>query len=62
MQLHRWWLYACCAAALLAGWAGGFSTVVTALFIAIYLTGAVLIGPVDEDESVEADDDIDQTL
>ena len=52
LQLHRRWLYACFSASLLAGWAGGFSVVATALFIAIYLTGAVLIGPVDEEDEI----------
>ena len=42
--LHRWWLWGCFAATLLASWAGGFGVSVTAVFIGIYLTGLVLIG------------------
>lgn len=49
-KLHRWWLYSCFAAVLLAGWAGGFGVVLTAVFIGIYLIGMTLIGP---DESAE---------
>ena len=49
-RLHRWWLWGCFAALLLASWAGGFGVAVTAVFIGIYLTGLVLIGP-DEPEA-----------
>ena len=51
-RLQHWWLWGCFIAVLLASWAGGFSPVVTAFFIAIYLTGAVLIGPVEPDAPV----------
>lgn len=49
-RLHRWWLFSCFAALLLASWAGGFGVAVTAVFIGIYLIGLVLIGP-DEPEA-----------
>ena len=49
-RLHRWWLWGCFAALLLASLAGGFGVAVTAVFIGIYLTGLVLIGP-DEPEA-----------
>ncbi len=49
-RLHRWWLWGCFAALLLASWAGGFGVAVTAVFIGVYLTGLVLIGP-DEPEA-----------
>ena len=52
--MHRWWLFSCFAALLLASWAGGFGVAVTAVFIGIYLIGLVLIGP-DEAESEAAD-------
>lgn len=51
-SLHRWWLWGCFIATLLASWAGGFGVAVTAVFIGIYLTGLVLIGP-DEPEAAE---------
>jgi len=61
-RLHRWWLWGCFAALLLASLAGGFGVAVTAVFIGIYLTGLVLIGP-DEpeagaDETVETDETV----
>jgi hypothetical protein len=46
---HRRWLAACVVALLLSAWAGGFSVVLVAVFIGIYLTGAALIGPDDPD-------------
>lgn len=42
-RLHRWWLGACLTALLLANVVGGFSVVVTVVFVVIYLTGATLI-------------------
>lgn len=47
-RFHRWWLGACVLATLLANWAGGFSLVVTMVFVVIYATGATLIGRGDE--------------
>lgn len=44
-KFHRWWLFACVAALLLASWVGGFSVAVTAVFVVIYLTGVTLVGP-----------------
>lgn len=46
-KFQRQWLYSCFAAAVLAGLAG-YSVIMTAVFIAIYLIGVVLIGPEDE--------------
>jgi hypothetical protein len=68
-KFQRWWLYSCFAAVLLAGWAGGFSVIVTAVFIVIYLVGVALIGADDEvtedpepsDEAAEPADDNSQT-
>lgn len=57
-RLHRWWLWGCFAALLLASWAGGFGVAVTAVFIGIYLTGLVLIGP---DEPEAGADETDET-
>jgi hypothetical protein len=47
-KFHRWWLFSCVAALLLASWVGGFSVAVTAVFVVIYLTGVTLVGPDDE--------------
>lgn len=58
-KFQRWWLYACFTAVLLAGWAGGFSVIVTAVFIAIYLTGVALIGPDRTDDETEDDTNAD---
>lgn len=52
-RFHRWWLGACVLATLLANWAGGFSLVVTMVFVVIYATGATLIGRDDESEEGE---------
>ena len=52
-RFHRWWLGACVLATLLANWAGGFSLVVTMVFVVIYATGATLIGRDDESEDSE---------
>ena len=61
-RLHRWWLWGCFAALLLASWAGGFGVAVTAVFIGIYLTGLVLIGPDEPEaetvEAIEADETV----
>lgn len=54
-KFHRWWLYSCFAAVLLAGWAGGFGVIFMLVFITIYLVGIVLIGPDEPDESTEDD-------
>jgi hypothetical protein len=43
-RLGQRWLLACAAAALLANYFGGFSLVVTGVFVAICLIGAALIG------------------
>ncbi|MCH9722059.1 MAG: hypothetical protein K0U67_08375 [Actinomycetia bacterium] len=43
-RLQGWWVAACVIALLLAYWAGGFSLVATTVFVAIYATGATLIG------------------
>lgn len=56
-RFHRWWLGACVLATLLANWAGGFSLVVTMVFVVIYATGATLIGRDDESEDGEDGDD-----
>ena len=64
----------CAVAALLTNWIGGFSLVVTAVFVVILLTGAMLIGndepvaevePSDEEaeiypyeDGIEADEDL----
>jgi hypothetical protein len=55
-RLHRWWLWGCFAALLLTSVAGGFGVAVTAVFIGIYLTGLVLIGP-DEPEAEAGETD-----
>lgn len=54
LTLHRRWLYACFAATVLTGLVSRFSVTVTAVFIVIYLVGAVLIGPA-EAERDDAD-------
>jgi hypothetical protein len=56
-RLQRWWLWGCFVATLLASWAGGFGVTVTAVFIGIYLTGLVLIGP--DEPAAEAVDVVD---
>ncbi|MGI9123597.1 MAG: hypothetical protein ACR2JM_02440 [Mycobacterium sp.] len=43
-RLQQRWAGACILALLLANWVGGFSVVVTAVFVVIYLTGMMLIG------------------
>lgn len=55
-RLHRWWLGACVVATFLANWAGGFSLLVTAVFVVIYLTGAALIGRDADPEDADAED------
>jgi hypothetical protein len=43
-RLQRWWLAACVVALILASWMGGFTVLITGVFIVIFLTGAALIG------------------
>lgn len=52
-RFQRWWFGACVLAALLANRVGGFSLVVTMVFVVIYATGATLIGRDDESEDSE---------
>lgn len=56
-RLHRWWIAACVVALLLATWAGGFSLVASAVFVVIYLTGAMLIG---RDEDIDRLEDTEE--
>ena len=42
-RFQRWWLGACVVALVLATWAGGFSLLITGVFVVIFLTGAALI-------------------
>jgi hypothetical protein len=51
LTLHRRWLYACLAAAVITGLVGRFSVTVTAVFIVIYLVGAALIGPAEAEDA-----------
>lgn len=53
-RFQRWWFGACVLAALLANRVGGFSLVVTMVFVVIYATGATLIGR--DDESAETEE------
>ena len=57
-RLHRWWLWGCFGATLLASLVGGFGVSVAAVFIGIYLTGLVLIGPDEPDAEVPHADDV----
>jgi hypothetical protein len=43
-RLQRWWLATCVVALILAAWVGGFTVLITAVFIVIFLAGAALIG------------------
>ena len=57
-QFRQRWLAACVAAGLLANLVGGFSIAVTVVFLAIYLTGAALIGH-GEPDATAADEPLD---
>ena len=43
-RLQLWWLATCVVALILASWAGGFTVLITGVFIVIFLAGAALIG------------------